>query len=705
MLILRIDCLRSLSFRDMDQRQASVADAATNTCAWLLEHENYTRWLAQPCTLLWIVGKPGTGKSTLVSYALEKEKALQKASHSNDVIASFFFFGRGSDLQKNSCGLFRSLLYQLLGQIPDMLSDFIPIYEEKSRKLKSGSELEWTEKELRTFLENWILNDSSNRRIRIYVDALDEAGRDVATELVNYFKKLTEAPSPTGASLQICFSCRHYPVVVPKDALKISVEEENNQDIATYVHQNLKDHFSDADKAQLEREIVGKASSIFQWVILVIPIIIESQQDGANVRKIRQEIEKIPGELSDLYERILSSVKDQKQKRAVQLMQWVCFAERPLSLEELRFAMVVDITNEFTSLQDCQNSMDFAETDEQMRSIVRSHSGGLVETVRFADKHIVQFIHQSVKDYLIEGGLQKFDGPNSWFHDVNWYLEQNKQLKLPDSLSDDVVGLAHFRISRSCVKYVTLEEVLGGIQRFPPNDYSETQREAKTEIHRRFPFLRYATKWTSHAEIVEKQRIPQNDLLGLFRWPSDDIIESWALFLVASFSSDSLRQVRALLGAASQDGLLSVIEAMFERGGAENDSKESLGETPLSVAVQWGHKDVVRLLIEGGAEINWKDKWGTTPVYKAVRRGHEDMVRLLIERGAEINWGDLWGRTPLFVAVQLGYEDVVRLLIERGADVDLEDNSGLTPFRRQGHESMIQLLVEHGGAESSEEKL
>ncbi|KAF6238464.1 hypothetical protein HO173_003431 [Letharia columbiana] len=688
------DCLRSLSFQDMEQRPKLAAGATTKTCAWLLKHENYTSWLAQPHPVLCIVGKPGTGKSTLLNYAFEK--ARDEAQHSNDVIASFFFFDRGSDLRKSSCGLFRSLLHQLLNKDPDMLPAF----------KKTGSDHEWAEKELQTLLKEWILSPSRNRPIRIYVDALDEAGRDDAAKLMKYFEELTKPPSPAGASFQICFSCRHYPVVVPKDALKISVEEENNEDIATYVQENLKDHFSDANKAELEREIIGKASSIFQWVVLVIPIIIKSQQDGENVRKIRQEIEKIPSELSDLYEHILSPIKEQKQKGAVQLMQWVCFAERSLSLEELRFAMVVDVTNELKSLQDYKDSVDFAETDEQMRLRVTSYSGGLAETVKVANKHIVQFIHQSVKDYLIEGGLQKLD--TSFFHDVNGYLRRGGLPSLDESLSNDVVGLAHFRISRSCVKYVTLEEVLGDVERY---DRPEARRGAG-EVHRRFPFLRYANKWTSHAEIVEKQRIPQIDLLDLFRWPSKDTIESWVQFMhVDEYLYTNFHErspgARTSLGVFSRYGLLSVVKAMIKRDGLEIDSKEVFGRTPLLLAAQWGHEDVVRLLIEKGADIDSKDRRGRTSLSEAAGEGREDMVRLLIEKGADIDSKDHGGQTSLSEAAGERREDMVRLLIEKGADIDSKDVMEVTPLLRAvkwGHKDMIRLLIELGADIKSKDR-
>ena len=108
MLNTKIECLNFLYLLSMDQREYLVASAATDTYTWLLNNEKYTAWLAQPHASVWIVGKPGAGKSTLLRCA------LQEASRGDDVVALFFFFGHGRDLQKSSCGLFGSLLHQLL---------------------------------------------------------------------------------------------------------------------------------------------------------------------------------------------------------------------------------------------------------------------------------------------------------------------------------------------------------------------------------------------------------------------------------------------------------------------------------------------------------------------------------------------------------------------------------------------------------------
>ena len=693
MLIPKIECLKSLSFLNMDQREYLVEGAATNTCTWLSNHGKYENWLGRRHALLWIVGKPGAGKSTLMRYA------LQRASHSSDVIASFFFFGRGSDLQKSSSGLFRSLLHQLLDQIPEMLSDFIPIYGKKCKtKQKSESDIQWHETELREFLEQWILSASRDCSIRIYVDALDEAGRDIAERLIAYFEELIGRLGPTRAGFAVCFSCRHYPVLVPKNVLKIYVEEENDQDIATYVRQKLtKYQLSDPAEAQeLEQEIIGKASSIFQWVVLIIPIIIESDKNGASARKIRQKIQEIPGELGDLYEHILSSIKD--KKRAAQLMQWVCFALRPLSLEELRYAMVVDITNKFTSLEECRVSVNFAETDEQMKRTVNSLSGGLAEIVEYLGRQTVRFIHQSVNDYLIERGLQKLD--TSFFVDVNHYLSKSGLPSLDASTSDNLVGLAHFRISRSCVKYVTFEEIRTGILTLDGKDrMSHSDKALKLES--RFPLLRYSSQnWTSHAQHVEKQQISQADLLSLCRWPSAHVLPSCAIasFLDIEPQGRDARTAN-LLYIASKHGLLSVLEAMVESGESFDFNSQWDGHTALSLAAMKGQEVVVQYLIkQDGVQIDLKVDRGRTPLLWAAMRGHEAIIRLLIERdGVQINSKDDEGRTPLSSAAEIGQEAIVKLLIEQDAKIGSKNRLGPTLLSwaaREGDEAMVRSLIE-----------
>ena len=88
---------------------------------------------------------------------------------------------------------------------------------------------------------------------------------------------------------------------------------------------------------------------------------------------------------------------------------------------------------------------------------------------------------------------------------------------------------------------------------------------------------------------------------------------------------------------------------------------------PLILAVGYGHKDVVHLLLDKGAQPNMGTDCGLTPLHVAVSRDRKDIVQLLLDRGAEPNMKDFNRRTPLFIALhQGGQTDIANLLTEYG---------------------------------------
>jgi hypothetical protein len=136
--------------------------------------------------MLWIKGKPGSGKSTLLKYALDNHGARD-----SDLVLSFFFHGRGDELQRTLLGLFRSLLHQVLKEAPDVLQDLVARFETKRKENgKPGKDWHWHEGELRPFLESSLPKVSKTRPVWLFVDALDECGQDNAVKLVDIFKTL-----------------------------------------------------------------------------------------------------------------------------------------------------------------------------------------------------------------------------------------------------------------------------------------------------------------------------------------------------------------------------------------------------------------------------------------------------------------------------------------------------------------------------------
>ena len=111
--------LRSLRFDQMNARRVTIKKAHIKTCRWLLGKSEYLDWLdpsklSEHHGLLWIKGKPGAGKSTLMKFIFDAARKSIK----DRIIISFFFNARGERLEKSILGTYRSLLHQLLEQLP-----------------------------------------------------------------------------------------------------------------------------------------------------------------------------------------------------------------------------------------------------------------------------------------------------------------------------------------------------------------------------------------------------------------------------------------------------------------------------------------------------------------------------------------------------------------------------------------------------------
>jgi ankyrin repeat protein len=651
----------------MDLRQHDITEECDGTCAWLLEHPKYCNWLKQFPALLWIKGKPGAGKSTLMKYALRETKKQQVPDYT---VASFFFHGRGASMQRTALGLFRSLLHQILTQIRPLLSEFQSMFQEKlEARGKPEKDWNWHEKELQDFFKSNVAE--KGYRIRIFIDALDECGEDVAEQLMDYFQKLT---IPTKSALSICFSCRHYPRIGFGNSVEeICVEHQNQQDISTYIQARLKIAFKEQRNTVeiLEKEILNKASGIFQWVDLVVSKTLTLRRKGKSMKNIQNMLLEVPAALDELYRTIFETINEDDRPQTLYLMQWICLAKRPLSLTELRFAMASDWPDPLHRPHQSHHQLkEEFESDEQMEYLVRSLSGGLVEVKHQKYERTVQLIHQSVNDFLIQGGLQILDSSNG-----------------------SSVGQGHHRLSRSCINYATLEDVC---------------KTAHEGLVQQFPFLEYAvTFWIWHAERAESENISQNDLSVRFKWPSNHILQRWIdTYRVINRWYDEHPDGQAtLLHITSRYGLLSAVKEMLLEKCADVDCKDKYDQTPLSYAAENGHETVVKLLLEKGANVNGKSQYGQTPLSYAAENGHEAVVKLLLEKGADVDFKSKTDQTPLSYAAENGHEAVVKLLLEKGADVDFKSKTDRTPLSyaaENGHETVVKLLLEKGADVNSE---
>jgi ankyrin repeat protein len=92
----------------------------------------------------------------------------------------------------------------------------------------------------------------------------------------------------------------------------------------------------------------------------------------------------------------------------------------------------------------------------------------------------------------------------------------------------------------------------------------------------------------------------------------------------------------------------------------------------LSLAADFGHMEIVRLLLDAGEDPNRYNPVGghshTTPLHQAAAKGHDEVVQLLVERGARTDLKDiLWHGTPADWAHHEGKLETEALLRQHAA--------------------------------------
>ena len=331
--------MEALKFKDMDLRRAAIGAAYAETCQWIFKNQDYNEWRKIPpgdqqCALLWIRGKPGSGKSTLMKCIMEH---LQKERH--DHVVTFFFNARGRELLgRSAAGCYRSLLYQLLKldlnggvfEVPDLPS--------------KGTD--WPVEIIQDSLRQALLRLETRQAITIMVDALDECEAPEIRDMVNFLIDLSEESRRKATNLRVCFASRHFPNITARSCTTIVLEgqEAHHDGIKEYIQDNL--HVHDASKkTTLGRTIMKKSAGVFMWVVLVLKSLNEQSDRGATINE--ESLSVLPSSLHDLYQKIVSDAISDPFFLPIMLWTLVGYV-RSLSLDQFCYA-VSHSTGETTS--------------------------------------------------------------------------------------------------------------------------------------------------------------------------------------------------------------------------------------------------------------------------------------------------------------------------------------------------------------------
>jgi hypothetical protein len=561
------------------------------------------------------------------------------------IVLSFFFNARGGDLEKSTMGLYRSLLLQILKKAPELVSTLDHCGSLGSEAVRRHG---WQQELLKETFE-LAVDRLQNRRLHCFIDALDECPEDDVRDMISFFEEL--GARERSSEVRICFSSRHYPEISIKSGLQLVLESEQDhtEDISLYINSQLKVGATQQAE-EIKAEVLRKSSGIFLWVALVVPML-NKEHDRGRIRALKRRLDEIPSGLHDLFLDILTRDCNNLDELLL-CIQCVLFANRPLSPVELHAALLM-------ACEEGSEHFDHGQmASEVLRKFILDSSKGLAEITK-SKNPTVQFIHESVRDFLLkDGGMEK----------------------LPIG-GKNVDGQGHDALKRICMLHLKVWNAANPqkyksrhFYRKPPN-YTPLAHIDRDQVSTGLPFLEYAVQNVlCHANKAEREGVPQVEFLQDF--PLDTwkpLFNSFEKFQVNHYNNRV-----SLLYILSEHGAESLVWIHPQRKSHFLARDSGRYQYPLLAALFAGKNAAARALVGFDPSRRSKSSGDPDGVRKMRKEGYHpsrSLVGYLAEYGdtqvlRKILMDEYHQRRipkdPLAVLSNATSEDVVEILCEFG---------------------------------------
>ncbi|KAI0109257.1 hypothetical protein GGR51DRAFT_570088 [Nemania sp. FL0031] len=319
------------------------------SCQWLIQKDSFQQWRdALTSKVFWLRGRPGAGKSVLASHVINHLRELS--------LDCCYFFFTDSDKSKASSNAFlRSLAWQMAlihSEIFTTISNVANSWKDPPIDKVDHIPI-W-----RRIFSTAILKVRLKKPQYWVVDALDECKNGL--ELMTFLRKVQEMwpvciliTSRAGADMYLNTTNPSM------EFISEAILEDNSSDIASFLSANLH-HLPGATisaQQDVSDRILRNSRGCFLWVSLVI----RELRQVHTATEISQVLDSNPSDMDALYARILDEMSYAKfgKDLAKAILTWATCAFRPLSVDELHFAIEKDLRDSVDdigkSISTCSN--------------------------------------------------------------------------------------------------------------------------------------------------------------------------------------------------------------------------------------------------------------------------------------------------------------------------------------------------------------
>jgi hypothetical protein len=173
--------------------------------------------------------------------------------------------------------------------------------------------------------------------------------------------------------------------------VEIPLSPNNQNDISIHVHASVvelkKRNFPDDLRKEIQETLIEGSNGMFLWVDLILYDLKTSRQTSPS--SIRQKLKTFPKSHPGLYRKILLAIEPEDLETANNILRWVVWAERPLTLKELAIAIAIQPGHR--SISALAEAMEL-DLENDLQLIL----GALIK-VQY-DR--VDLVHQSIKEFL-----------------------------------------------------------------------------------------------------------------------------------------------------------------------------------------------------------------------------------------------------------------------------------------------------------------
>lgn len=379
------------SFLEIHQKPDAILSAINEkqhdgSCQWLTTDEAFREWVdgsgglvrAVSCQergprivnprLLWLTGRPGTGKSVASSHVVRHLEAC-------NLNCSFYFFRHDDRAGSTLSALLRSLSFQTAESNSDVRHAIVSMIEDGARIDPSDYRLLWN----KLFIDCIFKLESLKPQFWV-IDALDECSSDGMPALVTLLSKLDP-----GVPLRVFLTSR--PSV--RLGRLLAREKLPFAELRTGQTGSLHDieRFLDAKCSRIQGtksyrglvpELLSRSNGIFLWASLMV----DKLNDIDNMEDMAEALLGFPSEMDGLYSRVAESILSSPSRDlAICVLKWIICSPRPMTMGELAGALKTDINRTLMASPD------------QLEAI----TGGLV----FVDEELrLHLMHDTTSSFL-----------------------------------------------------------------------------------------------------------------------------------------------------------------------------------------------------------------------------------------------------------------------------------------------------------------